>query len=80
MSATRDYSLDIAKGICILFMVVGHSGCPAEQLSEFPVLRNTTSWMWVVYTLAGVLFPLAVWKLQNTIVSLGRSVRKKDVV
>lgn len=66
------------KVVSVLYLCV--KGLPIEQLSEFPVLRNTTSWMWVVYTLAGVLFPLAVWKLQNTIVSLGRSVRKKDVV
>ena len=24
----RDKTLDIAKGLCIIFMVVGHSGCP----------------------------------------------------
>lgn len=27
--AARDRTLDIAKGICIILMVVGHSGCPA---------------------------------------------------
>lgn len=30
----RDRSLDIAKGICIVLMVVGHSGCP-EYLFNF---------------------------------------------
>ena len=24
----RELSLDIAKGICIMLMVIGHSGCP----------------------------------------------------
>ena len=28
MRNNRDKSLDIAKAICIILMVVGHSGCP----------------------------------------------------
>ena len=28
MERKRDLSLDIAKGICIILMVFGHSGCP----------------------------------------------------
>ena len=30
----RDISLDIAKGMCIVLMVMGHSGCP-EWISNF---------------------------------------------
>ena len=30
----RDLSLDIAKGICIILMVVGHAGCP-EWMNKF---------------------------------------------
>ena len=30
----RDLSLDIAKGICIILMVVGHAGCP-EWINKF---------------------------------------------
>ncbi|WP_423774687.1 acyltransferase family protein [Bacteroides heparinolyticus] len=30
----RDKTLDIAKGICIILMVIGHSGCP-EYLFNF---------------------------------------------
>lgn len=28
MSSRRDATLDIAKAICIICMVIGHSGCP----------------------------------------------------
>lgn len=34
MAQNRDLTLDIAKGICIILMVVGHSGCP-EYLNHF---------------------------------------------
>ena len=34
MEIKRDLSLDIAKGICIILMVIGHSGCP-EWLNRF---------------------------------------------
>jgi fucose 4-O-acetylase-like acetyltransferase len=34
MAANRDSTLDIAKGLCILLMVVGHSGCP-DYLHDF---------------------------------------------
>ena len=33
-SSNRDVTLDIAKAICIILMVIGHSGCPA-YLSRF---------------------------------------------
>ena len=33
----RDKTLDIAKGICIILMVIGHSGCPA-YLHDFVYL------------------------------------------
>ena len=34
MRNNRDKSLDIAKAICIILMVVGHSGCPT-YLNDF---------------------------------------------
>lgn len=34
MASSRNVALDIAKAICIILMVIGHSGCP-EYLKNF---------------------------------------------
>lgn len=33
------------------------------NLSQFPVIEETNSWMWVVYTITGVIIPLLIWEL-----------------
>lgn len=35
MMQKRNQTLDIVKGICIILMVVGHSGCPKNYLYDF---------------------------------------------
>ena len=34
MGQKRDLTLDLAKAICIILMVIGHSGCP-DYLHRF---------------------------------------------
>lgn len=41
------------------------NGCSVESLVDFPVLRDSNSWLWIVYSVFGIIAPLAVWKLQN---------------
>ncbi len=33
-----------------------------EQLAEFPVLKETNCWMWLIYSLIGVLTPIIAWR------------------
>lgn len=47
---TRDHALDIAKAICIILMVVGHSGCPAYlhnfvYLFHMPCFFFVSGWL-----------------------------------
>ena len=41
------------------------SGQSLERLSEFPVLQETNSWIWFVYSLIGIAFPLIVHRIIN---------------
>lgn len=36
---------------------------PITNLSQYPVIEPTNSWMWVVYSIAGVIIPLLIWEL-----------------
>lgn len=49
----RDYSVDSVKGICIILMVIGHSGCP-ESLSRFIYLFHMPAFFFI----SGYLFNL----------------------
>ena len=33
-----------------------------EQLTEFPVLKESYCWMWLIYSFIGVLIPIIVWR------------------
>lgn len=43
------------------------NGLPIDRLSEFPVLKESNSWLWMVYCLCGVILPLLIWKFQNSV-------------
>jgi len=46
------------------------NGLAIDLLTMFPVLEETNSWMWIVYVISGIIFPLAVWELiHHTFVS-----------
>lgn len=47
----RDTTLDIAKAICIILMVIGHSGCP-KYLSDFMYLFHMPCFFFI----SGLLF------------------------
>lgn len=42
--------------------IKGHD-LPISFLSQFPVLQETSSWMWIAYTIAGIALPLLIWEL-----------------
>ena len=49
-------------------------GLPISCLSQFPVLKDTDSWMWVPYSIVGVALPLLLWKLFHMSVRTRRKV------
>lgn len=42
----------------VTVVIIVASGLPMYMISSFPVLQNTTSWFWVLYTLVGIAVPL----------------------
>ena len=36
---------------------------PIDLLTQFPVLEETNSWLWIIYVISGIIFPLVIWKL-----------------
>ena len=55
----------------VSFVYLHFNGLPIDLLIMFPVLEETNSWMWIVYVISGIIFPLAIWELIHYI-----SVRK----
>lgn len=47
----------------ISYILIRLNGLPISDLSQFPVLKETSSWMWTIYTVAGICLPLLVWEL-----------------
>lgn len=54
----------------VSFIYLHFNGLPIDLLTMFPVLEETNSWMYIVYVISGIIFPLAVWELiHHTFVS-----------
>lgn len=41
------------------------NGLPIDLLTNFPVLEETNSWLWIAYSITGIIMPLLFWKLSN---------------
>ncbi len=42
-------------------------GRPIVELVQFPVLQDTTNWLWVIYTIIGIGVPVGIWEVVNRI-------------
>lgn len=42
---------------------IRYRNLPISNLSQFPVLEETNSWMWMIYSISGVALPLLIWEL-----------------
>lgn len=62
------------KPVSYLWIKAHH--LPISYLSKFPVLEDTNSWMWVIYTLAGTALPLLLWELLHLPVWNFKGIRK----
>ena len=47
----------------ISFVYLHFNGLPIDLLTMSLVLEETNSWIWLIYVLSGIIFPLAVWEL-----------------
>lgn len=64
----------------VSFVYLHFNGLPIDLLTMFTVLEETNSWMWIVYVLSGIIFPLAIWELIHHIfVSNKTSTSKKYI-
>ena len=64
----------------VSFVYLHFNGLPIDLLTMFPVLEETNSWMWIVYVISGIIFPLAIWELIHHIfVSNETSTSKKYI-
>lgn len=55
------------KGVSYIILTI-HS-MPLERLSEFPVLKDVYPWAWVIYTIAGVLVSVGLYRCKNVVKS-----------
>lgn len=51
----------------VSYVNIEYSHLPLNSLAQFPVLKTTNSWMWIVYTLVGIFLSLGIWELVNRI-------------
>ena len=47
--------------VSYVYLSVNH--LPMYYLQQSPVLRDTNQWLWLVYSIVGISFPLIVWEL-----------------
>lgn len=49
----------------VSYLYIVANGMPIELLSQFPVLKVESSWLWIAYSIVGVALPMAFWKLSR---------------
>lgn len=47
----------------VSYIFIRLKGLPITDLSLFPVLQDMNSWMWIIYTIVGIVVPLIIWEL-----------------
>lgn len=47
----------------ISFLYIYYNALPIEWLSQFPIIKETHSTLWMVYTIVGISLPMLVWEL-----------------
>lgn len=47
----------------VSYLYIKLHGMPIGFLSQFPVIKESPDWLWPFYSIAGVVFPLLVWKV-----------------
>lgn len=51
----------------ISYVYIACNGLPITLLSQFPVLKETPSWLWLAYSIVGVAASLLMWEIVNRI-------------
>ena len=66
----------LAFKIVSLAVIVAY-GLPIERLAEFPVLAHNSSFLWILYTIAGVALPLLIGEGLEKIETLFKKYKKE---
>lgn len=51
----------------VSFIYIISNGQPMSRLSEFPILENSPSYLWLVYVIVGVAVPILFWEVNDKI-------------
>lgn len=51
----------------VSYVYIEYNHLSLDNLAQFPVLKATNSWMWIVYTLVGISLSLVIWKLADRV-------------
>lgn len=51
----------------VSFIYIISNGQPMSRLSEFPILENSPSYLWLVYVIVGVAVPILFWEVNKKI-------------
>lgn len=66
----------------VSYIYIEYNHLPLNSLTQFPVLKTTNSWMWVVYTLVGISLSLLIWELvdrvSKNLMALGHTAATKS--
>ena len=46
----------------VSFIYIKYNNLPFEYLSQFPTLKETPSFLWIIYSLIGITIPLIIWE------------------
>lgn len=44
------------------------NGLPIDGLAEFPVLKESNMWLWILYSIFGVIVPILIWNVQKIVI------------
>lgn len=50
---------------------------PNSALTQFPTIANVPSWLWIVYSVVGMVLPLLIWELNGKLALSFRKIKSK---
>lgn len=49
----------------VSYIYIKYNHLPLDNLAQFPVLEITNNWMWIIYGVVGIGFPLLTWEVSQ---------------
>lgn len=61
----------------VSFLYIKHCELPIELLSQFPVIKESPDWLWLIYSIVGVVFSLFIWEAFHQVPLLLKTCKEK---